>query len=75
MREDGLDPEPLVHASRLSAKVDNSAVQDGTPFPVDRVTYDKTIEVMRNALNKAAIDRSEKVAAFRRLSAFAARNQ
>lgn len=28
---DGLsrDPEPLVHASRLSAKVDNSAVQDG----------------------------------------------
>jgi hypothetical protein len=41
--------------------------KDGTPFPVDRATYDKTIDVMRNALNKAAIDRSEKVAAFKRL--------
>ena len=41
--------------------------KDGTPFPVDRATYDRTIEVMRNALNRAAIDRSEKVAAFRRL--------
>ena len=43
--------------------------KDGTPFPVDRATYDKTIEVMRQALDKAAIDRSEKVAAFRRLAA------
>ena len=43
--------------------------KDGTPFPVDRVTYDKTIEVLHRALNKAAIDRSEKVAAFRRLAA------
>jgi len=42
--------------------------KDGTPFPVDRATYDKTIDVMRQALNKAAIDRSEKVAAFRRLN-------
>lgn len=41
--------------------------KDGTPFPVDRATYDRTIEVMRNALNRAAIDRSEKVAAFKRL--------
>lgn len=45
--------------------------KDGTPFPVDRPTYDKTIEVMRDALNRSRIDRSEKVAAFRRLSAFA----
>ena len=41
--------------------------KDGTPFPVDRVTYDKTIEVMRTALNGAHIDRSEKVKAFQRL--------
>jgi hypothetical protein len=41
--------------------------KDGTPFPVDRATYDKTIEVLDKAINKAAIDRSEKVAAFRRL--------
>lgn len=41
--------------------------KDGTPFPVDRETYDRTIEVMSKAINTAAIDRSEKVAAFRRL--------
>ena len=42
--------------------------KDGTPFPVDRATYDKTIEVMRNALNRAKIDRTEKIHAFRRLA-------
>ncbi len=46
--------------------------KDGTPYPVDRATYDKTIEVMRNALNGAKIDRGEKVRAFRRLAGFAA---
>src|SRR5688572_5204541 len=46
--------------------------KDGTPYPVDRATYDQTIEVMRNALNRAKIDRSEKVRAFRRLAEFAA---
>src|SRR5438067_8093898 len=45
--------------------------KDGTPFPVDRLTYDKTIEVMRDALNGAHLDRSEKVGAFKRLAAFA----
>ncbi|HYH42063.1 MAG TPA: DUF763 domain-containing protein, partial [Burkholderiales bacterium] len=44
--------------------------KDGTPYPVDRETYDRTIEVMRDALNGAKIDRSEKVRAFRRLSEF-----
>jgi hypothetical protein len=42
--------------------------KDGTPFPVERRTYDRTIEVMRNALNRARIDRNVKVAAFRRLA-------
>jgi uncharacterized protein len=45
--------------------------KDGTPFPVDRTTYDATIEVMRDALNGARIDRGEKVRAFRRLAEFA----
>jgi hypothetical protein len=45
--------------------------KDGTPYPVDRATYDKTIDVMRDALNRAHIERSEKVKAFRRLAAFA----
>ena len=42
----------------------------GTPFPVDRETYDRTIEIMGKALNSASVDRSEKVAAFRRLGAW-----
>jgi len=45
--------------------------KDGTPYAVDRVTYDTTIEVMRNALNRAKVDRSEKVHAFRRLASLA----
>lgn len=44
--------------------------KDGTPYPVDQTTYDKTIEVMHRALNGAKIDRSEKVRAFRRLAEF-----
>jgi uncharacterized protein len=45
--------------------------KDGTPYPVDRETYDKTIEVMHRALNRAHVARSEKVSAFRRLADFA----
>jgi hypothetical protein len=46
--------------------------KDGTPFPVERATYDKTIEVMHKALNRAHVARTEKVHAFRRLAHFAA---
>jgi hypothetical protein len=44
--------------------------KDGTPFPVDRTTYDKTIEILNKAINRASIDRSEKVKAFQRLATF-----
>jgi uncharacterized protein len=44
--------------------------KDGTPFPVDRITYDRTIEILNKAINRSAIDRSEKVKAFRRLARF-----
>jgi hypothetical protein len=44
--------------------------KDGTPFPVDKITYDKTIEILNKAINRSAIDRSEKVKAFRRLANF-----
>ena len=47
--------------------------KDGTPFPVDRQTYDRTIAILENALNGArGVDRSERVKAFRRLAKFAA---
>jgi uncharacterized protein len=41
--------------------------KDGTPFPVDRRTYDATIESLRRALCEARAGRSEKVEALRRL--------
>jgi uncharacterized protein len=44
--------------------------KDGTPFPVDRRTYDTTIDVMHRVLNGANIERGEKVRAFRRLAQF-----
>src|SRR3954447_8805260 len=42
--------------------------KDGTPFPVDRETYDNTIAVLRDAVNQAKVDRSERVKAFARLA-------
>jgi hypothetical protein len=48
--------------------------KDGTPFPVDKLTYDKTIEILNKAINRSAIDRSEKVKAFQRLATFGTRS-
>jgi uncharacterized protein len=44
--------------------------KDGFPFPVDRDTYDQTVDVLRNAVTRAGIDRSERVAALKRLVRF-----
>jgi hypothetical protein len=44
--------------------------KDGIPFPVDRPTYDKTIEILGRAVNRANIDRSERVRALKRLAVF-----
>lgn len=41
--------------------------KDGFPYPVDLETYDKTVEVLRQAVNRANIDRSERVNALKRL--------
>jgi len=42
--------------------------KDGIPYPVDRETYDQTIDVLHHAINKAGVERSDKVAAFKRLA-------
>ena len=47
--------------------------KDGFPYPVDTGTYDKTVEVLRAAVTKAGIDRSERVAALKRLVKFGER--
>jgi uncharacterized protein len=44
--------------------------KDGFPFPVDRETYDSTVEILRNAVSRAGIDRSERVKALKRLVHF-----
>lgn len=44
--------------------------KDGIPYPVDRPVYDKTIEILHDSLNRAKVDRREKVQAFRRLARF-----
>jgi hypothetical protein len=45
--------------------------KDGHPYPVDKKVYDKTIEVLKCAIEKARVGDREKVEAIRRLKNFA----
>ena len=45
--------------------------KDGIPFPVDRETYDRTIEVLGRAVDRSSIDYSERRRALKRLATFA----
>ena len=42
--------------------------KDGTPFPVDRATYDRSIHVLTEAVRRARVGDGEKAEALRRLS-------
>jgi hypothetical protein len=42
--------------------------KDAIPYPVDRETYDKTIEIMRKAVNKSRLPLTDKQKALRRLT-------
>jgi hypothetical protein len=44
--------------------------KDGIPFPVDRETYDKTIEILGRAIDRSSIDYSERRRALKRLATF-----
>ena len=44
--------------------------KDGTPFPVDRDTYDRTVTTLQRAMARARVDRSEQVDALKRLARF-----
>lgn len=44
--------------------------KDGFPYPVDLETYDTTVQVLRAAVTKAGISRSERVEALKRLAAY-----
>jgi hypothetical protein len=41
--------------------------KDGTPYPVDRPTYDKTLSILERAISTARLPYSEKEATFRRI--------
>lgn len=42
--------------------------KDGHPYPVDRETYDRSIEVLHKAIEQSKVGRTEKIGAIRRLS-------
>ena len=44
--------------------------KDGHPFPVDRETYDNTIEVLKSAIEEAKCESKEKLLALKRLQDF-----
>jgi len=44
--------------------------KDAHPYPVDRATYDQSIDILRQIVDKARADASVKKAAFRQLSCF-----
>ena len=44
--------------------------KDGHPYPVDRETYDQTIDFLKKGLWAAKIGHSEKLGAMKRLNAF-----
>ncbi|VUT26907.1 MAG: hypothetical protein MOIL_01781 [Candidatus Methanolliviera sp. GoM_oil] len=44
--------------------------KDGHPFPVQRREYDESIEVLKNAVKDAKIERKEKLRALKRMSDF-----
>lgn len=44
--------------------------KDGIPYPVDRENYNRSIEILHNAVKDSKIDKTEKIKAIKRLSFF-----
>ena len=44
--------------------------KDGYPYPVDRETYDRSIEVLKNAVEDAKLEKKERYQAIKRLQRF-----
>jgi uncharacterized protein len=44
--------------------------KDGIPFPVDRKTYDTTVNILEKAVSQAKVGQSEKLQAMRRMATF-----
>jgi hypothetical protein len=44
--------------------------KDGFPYPVDRETYDNSIQILEDCINQARLNKQEKISAFKRLNSF-----
>jgi len=44
--------------------------KDGTPFPVDRATYDDTIRILHDAVEEAKLEKKDKYNAIKRLEKY-----
>jgi hypothetical protein len=44
--------------------------KDGYPFPVDKETYDRSIEILKSAVNRAKLGDVEKINALKRLKQY-----
>jgi len=44
--------------------------KDGFPYPVDRKAYDNSIQVLKDAVEQAKLERKEKLYAIKRLRDF-----
>lgn len=55
--------DPVKYSFALGGK-------DGYPYPVDRKTYDKTIEFLKDAISNSGLERKEKLDAMKRLNIF-----
>ena len=69
--------DPADRADKLPAVLKNRAWadysyahggKDGTPHPIDRTTYDTSIEVLTSAVRNARLGETEKAAALKRLA-------
>jgi hypothetical protein len=71
-RENGTVPLDAAQASgdtrRWADYAHAHGGKDGTPFPVDRTTYDRNIAVLTDTVRKARLGQSDKLDALRRLS-------
>lgn len=54
---------------RRTAQLPLHGGKDGTPFPVDRETYDASIAILTDAVRRARVGDVEKSRALQRLSA------
>jgi hypothetical protein len=47
--------------------------KDGVPYPVPLKRYDKTIQILKNAINDAKLSNKEKIHAIKRLNSYSSK--